>query len=94
MLGASLAPTAVLVAEIEVQLAAPHSHPLRQQFPPKLAAQLDQPVAQLPVGEASVAAGPKGTTIVSLPLTIVVEVAGGQSVTEQSLPVLQHPPAL
>ena len=84
----------MLVAEIDVQLAVPHCHPLKQQFPPKLAAQLDQPEAQLPVGVERVAAGPTGTTMVSLPLTIVVELVGGQSVVSQFLPVLQHPPAL
>jgi hypothetical protein len=48
----------------EVQLAVPHSQPEGQQFPPTLAAQVDQPVAQGPVGVATVAADPTGTTIV------------------------------
>jgi hypothetical protein len=77
-----------------VQLAVPHCHPLRQQFPPRLAGQLDQPDAQFPEGTASVAAEPTGTTIVWPLLTIVVELTGGQSVVLQSLPVLQHPPPL
>lgn len=84
----------MLVAEIEVQLAVPHCHPLGQQFPPRLAAQLDHPEAQLPDGVERVAADPIGTTIVTPLLTSVVELAAGQSVVEQSLPVLQHPPAL
>jgi hypothetical protein len=79
---------------MDVQLAVPHCHPLRQQFPPKLAAQLAQPEGQLPVAVARVAAGPTGTTSVTPLLTSVVELAGGQSVVAQFLPVLQHPPAL
>jgi hypothetical protein len=46
-------------------------------LPPREASQLVQPVAQLPVGEATVAADPTGTTIVTPLLTIVVELAGG-----------------
>lgn len=84
----------MLVGEIDVQLAVPHCHPLRQQFPPRLAAQLDQPEAQLPEAVARVAAGPTGTTSVTPLLISVVELTAGQSVVAQSLPVLQHPPAL
>ena len=94
ILGLFFCSTAVLVGETEVQLAVPHCHPLGQQFPPRLAAQLDQPEAQFPEGTAKVAAEPTGTTIVTPLLTIVVELTAGQSVVEQSLPVLQHPPAL
>ena len=94
ILGAFFCPTSVLDGEMDVQLAVPHCHPLRQQFPPREAAQLDQPEAQLPEGVERVAAGPTGTTIVTPLLTIVVSVTAGQSVVAQSLPVLQHPPAL
>jgi hypothetical protein len=93
-LGAFFCPTSVLDGDVDVQLAVPHCHPLRQQFPPREAAQLDQPEAQLPEGVERVAAGPTGTTIVTPLLTIVVSLTAGQSVVEQSLPVLQHPPAL
>lgn len=77
----------------ELQLAVPHAHSLGQQSPPKLAAQLVHPVAQLPVTVALVAAGPTGTTTVMLPdATIVVELVAGQSVVSQSLPVRQQSP--
>lgn len=93
ILGLSFCATSVAVEEIEVQLAVPHCQPLRQQFPPRLAAQLDQPEAQFPDGVATVAAEPTGTTTVTPLLMIVVELTAGQSVVSQSLPVLQHPPA-
>jgi len=80
------------VGDIDVQLAVPHCHPLGQQFPPTLAAQVDHPVAQAPEGVATVAAEPTGTTIVAVPLIIVVELVGGQDVVSQFLPVWQHPP--
>lgn len=91
--GLSFCNKAVLVAPTEEQLAVPHCQPLGQQFPPSLAAQVAQPVAQVPVGVATVASEPTGTTIVATPLMIVVELVGGQDVVWQSRPVRQHPPA-
>jgi hypothetical protein len=91
--GLSFCLTPVWVGEIDVQLAVPHCHPLGQQFPPRLAGQLDHPDAQFPDGVATVAAEPKGTTTETPLLMIVVEVIGGQDVVSQFLPVLQHPPA-
>lgn len=82
----------VEVAVILVQLSVPQLHPLGQQSPPKLTAQLVQPVAQL--AEAVVVAAPvNATTIVTPELTIVAEAVEGQLVVAQSLPVRQHPPA-
>jgi hypothetical protein len=82
----------VEVAVILVQLSEPQLHPLGQQSPPRLTAQLVHPVAQL--AEAVVVAAPvNATTIVTPELTIVVEAAEGQLVVAQSLPVRQHPPA-
>src|SRR5256885_6398637 len=82
----------VEVAPTLVQLSVPQLQPLGQQFPPKLTAQLVQPVAQL--AEALVVAAPvNGTTIVTPELTIVVEAVDGQLVVAQSLPMRQHPPA-
>lgn len=77
----------------ELQLVMPHSHPLGQQSPPKVAAQLVHPRAQFCVVELMlVAAGPTGTTTVTPPVIIVVELVGGQSLVWQSLPVLQQSP--
>lgn len=75
-----------------MQLSVPQSHPLGQQLPPRLAAQLDQPFAQLPV-QPQVAAPTSGTTSVMPELTIVADAVAGQFVVAQSLPVRQHPPA-
>lgn len=72
--------TAVLVAPADEQLAVPQLQPSKQQPPPTLAAQVDHPVAQGPVGLATVAAGPRGTTIVLPSVTIVVELVAGQNV--------------
>jgi hypothetical protein len=90
--GLAFCSTAVELGPEEEQLAVPHSQPLGQQFPPTLAAQLDQPVAHVPVGLATVAADPMGTTIVTPLLRIVVELMTGQEVVSQFLPVRQHPP--
>jgi hypothetical protein len=76
-----------------VQLAVPHCHPLGQQLPPTLAAQVDHPEAHAPEGVANVAAAPTGTTTVTPLLMIVVELVAGQDVVSQFLPVRQHPPA-
>lgn len=82
----------MLLAPALVQLSSPQDHPLGQQLPPSVAAQLYHPVAQVP--EAVVVAAPvKGTTIVTPELIRVVEEVEGQSVVAQSLPVRQHPPA-
>jgi hypothetical protein len=90
--GLAFCATAVELAPTDEQLAVPHSKPLGQQFPPTLAGQLDQPVAQAPVGVVTVAADPTGTTIVTPLLIMVVESIGGQDVVSQSLPVRQQPP--
>ena len=76
-----------------MQLAVPQSHPLGQQFPPILAAHVDHPVAQVPVGVATVAAAPTGTTMVCPLLIIVVELVVGHDIFAQSLPIWQHPPS-
>jgi hypothetical protein len=82
----------VLVAPTLVQLSSPQDQLLGQQFPPSLAAQLYQPVAQVP--EAVVVAAPvSGTTIVTPELIRVVKAVEGQLVVAQSLPTRQHPPA-
>lgn len=91
--GLSFCSKAVVVAATDEQLAVPQDHPFGQQFPPSLGAQVDQPVAQVPVGLVTVAADPTGTTTVTEPLMIVVELVGGQDVVWQSRPVRQHPPA-
>jgi hypothetical protein len=75
-----------------VQLSDPQDHPLGQQLPPSVAAQLYHPVGHVP--EAVVVASPvSGTTIVTPELISVVYAVEGQSVVAQSLPVRQHPPA-
>ena len=85
--------TAVAVAWIKEQLAVPQAYPEGQQFPPKVAAHVDHPEAQLPVGFAVLAAPPSGTTIVTPELMIVVDEVAGHEVVSQFLPVRQHPPA-
>jgi len=90
--GLAFCKTSVWDGEIEEQLAVPQENPEGQQLPPTLAAQEVHPVAQAPEGVASVAAEPAGTTIVTVPLTMVVELVGGQDVVSQSRPVWQHPP--
>jgi hypothetical protein len=92
-LGLDFCRYAVVVAPGDEQLAVPHCHPLGQQFPPTVGSHVAQPVAQLPVGLVSVAAGPTGTTIVIPELTIVVELVAGHEVVSQFRPVRQHPPA-
>jgi hypothetical protein len=92
-LGLPFCKYAVVVAPGDEQLAVPQSHPLGQQFPPRVASQVVQPVAQLPVGLFTVAASPTGTTTVTPLLMIVVELVTGQEVVSQFLPVRQHPPA-
>ncbi len=67
----SFAPVCVLVGPVLVQLSGPQDHPLGQQLPPSVAAQLYQPVAQVP-GAVVVAAPVSGTTIVTPELMIVV----------------------
>ena len=84
--------TAVCVGDNEEQLAVPHSYPVGQQFPPKLAAQLLHPVAHTPVGLFSAAPVPTATTRVTPSLTSVVELVAGQSVVWQFRPVRQQPP--
>lgn len=91
--GASLAETTVAVASTREQLAVPQSYPDGQQFPPTLAAQVNHPEAQLPVGTAVVAAAPTGTTIVAPEEMMVVDEVAGQDVVSQFRPVRQHPPA-
>ena len=71
----------------DVQLAVPHCQPDGQQFPPTEGSQVDQPVAQAPVGDVRVAAAPIGTTMVTPLLTIVVEDAAGQLKDSQFRPV-------
>ena len=89
---ASLGDTTVVVASTKEQLAVPHAYPGGQQFPPKLASQVDHPEAQLPVGLAVVDAAPTGTTTVTPELTIVVEEVAGHEVVSQFRPVRQQPP--
>jgi hypothetical protein len=89
---ASLVEIAVVVASTKEQLAVPHAYPERQQFPPRLAAQVDHPEAQVPVGFAVVAAAPIGTTMVSPELTMVVDDVAGHEVVSQFRPVRQQPP--
>lgn len=95
---ASLLVVTVLVAPTLEQLSEPHAKPVGQQFPPKLAAQELQPLAQLPpvpaLSLAVVVAEPvRGTTMVSPALMSVVLAVAGQSVVAQSRPVRQQPPA-
>lgn len=92
-LGLAFCRYAVPVASVDEQEAVPHCHPLGQQLPPTVGSQVAQPVAQLPVGEVSVAAVPTGTTMVTPEETIVVELVAGQEVVSQFRPVRQHPPA-
>lgn len=67
----SFASVCVLEAPALVQLSCPQDHPLGQQLPPSVAAQLYHPVAHVP--EAVVVAAPvSGTTIVSPELMRVV----------------------
>lgn len=69
---------------------APHAYPLGQQPPPRFAAQLLHPVAQLPEPEPTGAAPipfPVGAMTVTLfVFTTVVEAVAGQSDNEQSRP--------
>lgn len=68
------ATTVVVAPAVEMalkQLAVPQEYPAKQQFPPRVAAQLLHPVAQVPVANV-VAEGVKGTAIVRPLLTIVV----------------------
>lgn len=67
----SFASVCVLVGPALVQLSGPQDHPLGQQLPPSVAAQLYHPVAQVP--DAVVVAAPvNGTTIVTPELMSVV----------------------
>jgi hypothetical protein len=76
----------VAVGLSEVQLAVPHTQPEGQQLPPTLEAQVDHPVAQSPVGVATVAADPTGTTIVwPLEMIVVEEVTGQDSFAQSRL---------
>lgn len=84
---------AVVVASTKEQLAVPHAYPEGQQLPPTLAAQVNHPEAQLPVGFAVVAAAPTGTTMVTPELMIVVDEVAGHEVVSQFRPVRQQPPA-
>ena len=85
--------TTVAVASTNKQLVSPQLYPLGQQLPPTLDAQLNHPVAQLPVGLVTMAADPTGTTTVTPLLMIVVDEMAGHDVVSQFLPVRQHPPA-
>ncbi len=78
--GLAFCNTAVPVAATDEQLAVPQAQLLGQQFPPTLAAKVDHPEAQAPVGVATTAAEPTGTTTVTPLLIIVVELVGGQEV--------------
>ena len=91
--GLAFCKTVVLLGPIDEQLAVPHPQPLGQQFPPTLAAHVSQPEAQAPVGVATLAAEPTGTTTVTPLLMIVVELVGGQDVFSQLRPVRQQPPS-
>ena len=82
----------VLLGPMLEQLSVPQVQPLWQQPPPRLAAQADQPVWQLP--EAVVVATPVAATATVTPeLTRVIDAVDGQSDVAQSLPTRQHPPA-
>ena len=67
VLGATL--SATLVPDVAVHCS-PHEKPLGQQFPPKLAAQLNQALGQLPLCEA-IAAPVGATTTTPFVLTTV-----------------------
>ena len=81
----------VLLGPTVVQLSNPHVHPLGQHAPPTLEAQLYHPVAQVPLAIV-VAAPVNGTTIVTSPLTSVVDAVDAQSVVWQSWPMRQQLP--
>jgi hypothetical protein len=85
--GLSFCKKSVEVAATDEQLAVPHSQPDGQQLPPTEGSQVDQPVAQAPVGDVRVAAAPTGTTMVTPLLTIVVEDIAGQLKVSQLRPV-------
>jgi hypothetical protein len=93
--GCSFTTVAVAVPpELDAVQLLPHAYPLGQHPPPAEAAQLTQPVAQVPLSEAVVAALPVGTAMVmpSELMTVVDDVAG-QDVVSQFRPTRQHPPS-
>jgi len=88
--GCSLPTATVALGPALEQLSDPHVHPLGQHCPPTSAAQVAQPLAQLPLAVV-VASGTLGTTTVFPALIMVMEAVDGQKVCAQSLPIRQQP---